>query len=347
MTRLHGWTVALGVAAIAMAFPAAASADVTAAEDHVEFVPILKKVIPVLRNDVGDGLHVVTHTTATYGSVDCGATTCTYSPPPRTLPPDNDDVDSVPAADRNDSFSYTVADSADQQATAQVTLVANKSVAHVRKGKVSSSRSCARSTKPRKPNPKHKASDTPGQGGAIVYARVVPCKTHKSPTPNNGPGITPCANCPAVPLAVASLNRYTGGWSARCSYTGGMFDTGEFDVREWLGENGSTGVNRFTIRFRKQAYGESIFGGYTWSTVEAASWSANYSYPDSWNSWFPASGTHKWIYGWGTEDLVEGYSAWRMQARVQWIHRRSIGPDRKIVDPGWITRCQGVPHVPR
>jgi hypothetical protein len=331
-----------------LALPATASAEVTAGADDFKFVPIIKKVIPVLRNDAGDGLHIVGHTAAGHGTVDCDASTCTYTPPARAFPPD-DDSDGIVAPDQNDNFSYTVADSTDQQATGLVTLTAVKPVAHVHRGKVGSSSRCTRSTKPRKPDPKRKASDTPGQGGSIVYGLAV-CK-HKKPA-SNTPPYTPQVNVPATQgaLAVASLraSKFPGGWSANCTFTGGSSGYGGFNIHEWIGENGSTGVNRFTIRFRQQVYGENGFGTLGWSTLESTDWAANYKYPDSWNSWFPANRDHYWVYAWGRGDetLVEGYMAFRMQVRVQWIHRRDAPlPDKKIIDPGWLTRCQGQPHV--
>ncbi len=348
MQRTRGLIAGLGVLSALVALPATAVAEPTATPDTFRFAPIVRKVIPVLRNDAGDGLRIVAHSGAGHGKVDCDATTCTYTPPPRAFPDDNADDFGLVTPDQDDTFSYTVADSSDQQSSADVRLVAFKPRASTHKEKATSRSRCTRSTHARKPNPKRRPSDTPGQGGAISFALAV-CRTTKTTPFNQGPGDTPGANVPAAPLRAAlRASQFTGSWSARCSFTGGQFGFGGFNIHEWIGENGSTGVDRMTIRFRQQVYGENGFGGHGWSTLLAVGWASNSSVPDSWNTWFPANRDHRWVYAWagGDETLVEGYEAFRMQVRVQWIHRRKVGPDKRVIDPGWYTRCQGQPHVP-
>jgi hypothetical protein len=328
----------------------------TAVNDNWTLVPTLQAEIPVLANDSdadGDGLRIVSHTDPAYGSVTCSETTCTYVPPVRSLP--GDDSDAVLAPEKDDSFTYTVADTTDRSAPATVKLtpiVPSKKDRKVHPG----SKRCA-ATKSRR----HAKSKSGGGNGIEIEAPMsrvkgTRCKSaarhHSKPKQQpSKPPASPMVNAPAITyarhLASAAAAPYVSGLRWSCSFNGtGSQGIGEFSIRSWIGENGSTGVNRLTLGYRVQIYGTNFYGQPSWVTVNVNKIAANLSYADSWNTWLPGNKDFAWLHvPWGNANYAVQHGPFRLQIRAQWLHRRLQG-DKLIKQDGWGTprNCQGQPE---
>ncbi len=328
-----------------------------AVNDNWTLVPTLQAEIPVLANDSdpdGAGLRIVGHTDPTYGSVSCGETACTYVPPVRSLP--GNDSDAVLAPEKEDSFTYTVADTTDQPATATVKLIPIVPSKKARKVHPGSKRCAATKSKRHHKSKSGDGSNKIEIGVPMSRVKSARCRRaaghHSKPKEQpSKPPATPEVNVPAIVvarhIASAAAAPYVSGISWRCSFNGtGSQGIGEFSIRSWIGENGSTGVNRLTIGYRVQIYGTNFYGQPSWVTVNVNKIAANLSSPDSWNTWLPASKDFAWLHvPWGNADYAVQHGPFRLQIRAQWLHRRIQG-DKLIKQDGWGTlrNCQGQPE---
>lgn len=303
----------------------------TARDDAGFLVPSHREVINVVANDVssdGTSLVVTGHGDPQHGTVDCDATTCTYTPPVRTVP--DDESDEVLTPEQPDSFSYTVASSQspDVSSTATVTLtpVPTKTTAH--KGRVGPKRYCPKtgSRKCRKKTPQKQPSD-PGTGPGA-----------------DGPAITLAEMLPR-PMAAAAytdsqLYRYT---TYRCTWTGGPWDVGFFDIKSQIGEIANSGVSRLAMTMRKQVYGQNFYGTGSYVTLEAAKWAVNFP-SNGYNNYLPSGRFHTWRYGWGSPGFVDTHGPFRMQIRLQWLKHHTYLPDETVKNTGFVTLCEGSPR---
>jgi hypothetical protein len=331
-----------------------------ASDDHHSLIPTLKAQVNVLANDTdpdGDPLVITSHGDPSLGTVDCDATTCTYTPPPRaSLPDENSDV--VLEPEQPDSFTYTVSDGKDANATA--TVVLDPAVPTTRKGtaKGATNRGCNATTFKRPKTPQTTGGDG---GGAITYARSSRCRRHLGST--HQPPATPIVNGPEVgapgsraftaanPFAWTAFTRYPFDFGSRCHFKstlGVPYEPGGFGVWSWMRENGPTGINRMKISYRVQVYGTNYYGQGAWVTMNANFLSVSNKFPDSNDSWIPAHGWYQWVnQPWGQRvDYVVENGPWRLQTNHKWIHRRDAPlPDKVVVNSGWGTRCQGQPSI--
>lgn len=160
--------------------------------------------------------------------------------------------------------------------------------------------------------------------------------------------MSPTSALRPYPLASSALFPYVDHFGSRCFFTGTAYETGAFSIWQWIGENGSTGVNRLKISYRVQVSGENYYGQASWVTIRVFKVAVNFSVPDSWNTWIPASGWVGWYdQSWGDPSFVTQYGPWRLQNRPQWLHRypRGLLPDRHVVGTSFNTRCQGQPDL--
>lgn len=321
----------------------------TATVDEWSLVPTLQTQIPVLANDAdpdGEALRIVSHTDPARGSVSCDETTCTYVPPVRELP--SDDSDALLAPEQPDSFTYTVADPTDQQASAEVHLAPIVPRQHTRRVRAAGRRCGKLHTSQSVPSQSAPSPST--GGGAITYGRAHTasrCPAHKQPASSDEPSSTPVVGTPGS-RAVDAASPWVSGLRYGCAFRDvGSQGIGQFSIRSWIGENGSTGTNRMTIGYRVQIHGTNFYGQSKWVTVNGARISANTDVPDSYNSWLPANRDFTWLrIPWGNASYAVQHGPFRLQIRTQWIKRHFYGDD-VIKQYGWGTLrgCEGQPSL--